>query len=82
MTRAPTIQHISERINLISAQHNLGPPSKEVASLLLLAFEVRIFPYDDSRPVGRQSPISSHQNKCHRRNAFTLLIHSTGVRMS
>lgn len=40
MTRAPTLQHISERINLISAQHNLGAPSKDVASLLLLAFEV------------------------------------------
>ena len=42
MTRAPTLQHISERINLISAQHNLGTPSKEVASLLMLAFEVSI----------------------------------------
>ncbi|KAI0793889.1 transcriptional regulator of RNA polII, SAGA, subunit-domain-containing protein [Fomes fomentarius] len=42
MTRAPTLQHISERINLISAQHNLGAPSKEVASLLMLAFEARV----------------------------------------
>lgn len=40
MTRAPTLQHISDRINLISAQHNLGTPSKDVASLLMLAFEV------------------------------------------
>lgn len=42
MTRAPTLQHISERINLISAQHNLGAPSKEAASLLMLAFEARV----------------------------------------
>ena len=41
MTRGPTLQHITERINLISAQHNLTSPSKEVASLLMLAFEVR-----------------------------------------
>ncbi|KAL7280759.1 hypothetical protein ACG7TL_005703 [Trametes sanguinea] len=40
MTRAPTLQHISERINLISAQHNLGAAPKEVASLMMLAFEV------------------------------------------
>ncbi len=40
ITRAPTLQHISERINLISAQHNLSAPSREVASLLMLAFEV------------------------------------------
>ena len=41
MTRAPTLQHISERINLISSQHNMGAPSKEIAALLILAFEVR-----------------------------------------
>ena len=40
MTRGPTLQHIAERINLISAQHNLSAPSKDVASLLMLAFEV------------------------------------------
>ncbi|KAH9935941.1 transcriptional regulator of RNA polII, SAGA, subunit-domain-containing protein [Epithele typhae] len=42
MTRGPTLQHISERLNLISAQHNLGTPSKEVASLLMLAFEAKL----------------------------------------
>lgn len=42
VSRAPTLQHISDRINLISAQHNLGAPSKQVASLMMLAFEVRI----------------------------------------
>ncbi|RPD64413.1 hypothetical protein L226DRAFT_533693 [Lentinus tigrinus ALCF2SS1-7] len=42
MTRAPTLQHISERINLISAQHNLSAPSKDVASLLMLAFEAKL----------------------------------------
>ena len=40
MTRAPTLQHISDRINLISAQHNLGAPPKAVSSLMMLAFEV------------------------------------------
>ena len=40
-SRGPTLQHISERITLISAQHNLSAPSREVASLLMLAFEVR-----------------------------------------
>ncbi|OSD05537.1 hypothetical protein PYCCODRAFT_1457469 [Trametes coccinea BRFM310] len=42
MTRAPTLQHISERINLISAQHNLGAAPKEVASLMMLAFEAKL----------------------------------------
>ncbi|KAI0641949.1 transcriptional regulator of RNA polII, SAGA, subunit-domain-containing protein [Trametes meyenii] len=42
MTRAPTLQHISDRINLISAQHNLGAPSREVASLMMLAFEAKL----------------------------------------
>ncbi|EJF64257.1 transcriptional regulator of RNA polII, SAGA, subunit-domain-containing protein [Dichomitus squalens] len=42
MTRGPTLQHIAERINLISAQHNLSAPSKEVASLLMLAFEAKL----------------------------------------
>lgn len=42
ISRAPTLQHISDRINLISAQHNLGAPSRTVASLMMLAFEVSI----------------------------------------
>ncbi|KAF9245261.1 transcriptional regulator of RNA polII, SAGA, subunit-domain-containing protein [Melanogaster broomeanus] len=42
MSRAPTLQHISDRINLISAQHNLGAPSRAVASLMLLAFEAKL----------------------------------------
>lgn len=41
VSRAPTAQHISDRVNLIAAQHNLGAPSRAVASLLMLAFEVR-----------------------------------------
>lgn len=40
-TRTPTLQHISDRINLISAQHNLGTPPKNVANLMMYAFEVR-----------------------------------------
>ncbi|KAH8104135.1 transcriptional regulator of RNA polII, SAGA, subunit-domain-containing protein [Cristinia sonorae] len=41
-TRAPTLQHISDRINLISAQHNLGAPSRAVSSLMMLAFEAKL----------------------------------------
>lgn len=40
VTHAPTLQHISDRINLISAQHNLAAPNRNVAHLLMLAFEV------------------------------------------
>ncbi|PIL24965.1 hypothetical protein GSI_12852 [Ganoderma sinense ZZ0214-1] len=42
MTRAPTLQHISERLNLISSQNNMATPSKEVASLLMLAVEAKL----------------------------------------
>ncbi|KAH0836628.1 transcriptional regulator of RNA polII, SAGA, subunit-domain-containing protein [Lanmaoa asiatica] len=42
ISRAPTLQHISDRINLISAQHNLGAPSRTVASLMMLAFEAKL----------------------------------------
>ena len=38
--RGFTLQHITDRLNLICAQHNLGSPSKSVASLMSLAFEV------------------------------------------
>lgn len=33
-------QHIIDRINLICAQHNLNTPTKNVSSLLIVAFEV------------------------------------------
>lgn len=42
ISRAPTLQHISDRINLISAQHHLGAPSRTVASLMMVAFEVGV----------------------------------------
>lgn len=42
VTRGPTLQHISDRLNLICAQHNLGQPSKTVASLMMLAFEAKL----------------------------------------
>ncbi|OJA10687.1 hypothetical protein AZE42_01061 [Rhizopogon vesiculosus] len=42
VSRAPTLQHISDTVNLISAQHNLGAPSRAVASLLMLAFEAKL----------------------------------------
>ncbi|KAJ2919492.1 hypothetical protein MD484_g924, partial [Candolleomyces efflorescens] len=41
-TRAPTVQHIADRINLICAQHNLSLPSRAVASLLNLACEAKL----------------------------------------
>jgi len=41
-TRAPTLQHISERLALIASQHTLSAPSRQVASLMLLAFESKI----------------------------------------
>ncbi|KZT43096.1 hypothetical protein SISSUDRAFT_978692 [Sistotremastrum suecicum HHB10207 ss-3] len=41
-TRAPTLQHISERLALISAQNNLSAPPKQVSALMLLAYEAQI----------------------------------------
>jgi hypothetical protein len=43
VTRAPTLQHISERVALVCAQHNLGPPTKTVAALMVTACEVLRF---------------------------------------
>jgi len=34
-------QHIIDRVNLISAQHNLGAPLRSVSNLLAIACEVR-----------------------------------------
>ncbi|KAF9221355.1 hypothetical protein BS17DRAFT_711643 [Gyrodon lividus] len=42
ISRAPTLQHMSDRINLISAQHNLGAPSRAVGSLMMVAFEAKL----------------------------------------
>ncbi|PCH44243.1 hypothetical protein WOLCODRAFT_76347 [Wolfiporia cocos MD-104 SS10] len=42
VSRGFAVQHISDRINLISAQHNLGAPSKAVSSLMMLAFEAKL----------------------------------------
>jgi hypothetical protein len=36
------MQHISERLALIASQHSLSAPSRQVASLMLLAFESKI----------------------------------------
>ncbi|EIM86736.1 uncharacterized protein STEHIDRAFT_139515 [Stereum hirsutum FP-91666 SS1] len=35
-------QHIIDRINLICAQHNLNTPTKNVSSLLIVAFEAKL----------------------------------------
>ncbi|OBZ73832.1 hypothetical protein A0H81_06044 [Grifola frondosa] len=42
VNRSFSVQHIADRINLISAQHNLGTPSKAVSSLMMLAFEAKL----------------------------------------
>lgn len=42
VTRAPTLQHIADRMNLICAQNNLGPPSRNVPSLMNLACEAKL----------------------------------------
>ncbi|RDB20808.1 hypothetical protein Hypma_011997 [Hypsizygus marmoreus] len=40
ISRAPTLNHIADRMNLISAQNNLGPPARAVPALMNLACEV------------------------------------------
>jgi hypothetical protein len=40
--RGFSLQHITDRLNLICAQHNLGSPSKSVATLMSLAFEAKL----------------------------------------
>ncbi|KIJ55245.1 hypothetical protein M422DRAFT_41256 [Sphaerobolus stellatus SS14] len=42
LTRTITQQNIAERIALISAQNNLGPPNKAVSQLVLLALEAKL----------------------------------------
>ncbi|KAJ7583433.1 transcriptional regulator of RNA polII, SAGA, subunit-domain-containing protein [Mycena floridula] len=42
VTRAPTVQHISDRVNLICAQHNMSAPSRSVPPLINLATEVKL----------------------------------------
>lgn len=40
--RGFTLQHVTDRINLICAQHNLSAPSRNVSSLMALAFETKL----------------------------------------
>lgn len=40
VSRAPTIQHVSERVALICSQHDLKMPTANVAKLMLMACEV------------------------------------------
>ncbi|KAI6149792.1 transcriptional regulator of RNA polII, SAGA, subunit-domain-containing protein [Pisolithus tinctorius] len=42
VSRALSLQHISDRINLISAQHNMGAPSRAVSSLMAVAVETKL----------------------------------------
>ncbi|KDR65728.1 hypothetical protein GALMADRAFT_81536 [Galerina marginata CBS 339.88] len=42
-TRAPTLQHVADRINLICAQNNLSAPSRTVPALMTLACEVCLY---------------------------------------
>ncbi|KAF9485659.1 hypothetical protein BDN70DRAFT_536993 [Pholiota conissans] len=41
-TRAPTLQHVADRINLICAQNNLPPPGRSVPALMTLACEAKL----------------------------------------
>ncbi|KAF9054349.1 transcriptional regulator of RNA polII, SAGA, subunit-domain-containing protein [Panaeolus papilionaceus] len=41
-TRAPTLQHVAERVNLICSQHDYAPPARNVASLMSLACEAKL----------------------------------------
>lgn len=41
-TRAPTVQHIADRMSLICAQHNLSMSSRSVATLMNLACEAKL----------------------------------------
>lgn len=41
-TRAPTLQHVADRMNLICAQNNLSAPSRGVPHLMTLACEVSV----------------------------------------
>ncbi|TFK44585.1 transcriptional regulator of RNA polII, SAGA, subunit-domain-containing protein [Crucibulum laeve] len=42
ITRAPTIQHIADRMNLICAQNNLNAPARAVPALMSLACEAKL----------------------------------------
>jgi len=42
ISRAPTVHHIFERVNLICSQHNLSSPARNVANLVHLACEVKL----------------------------------------
>ncbi|KAL5492240.1 hypothetical protein ACEPAI_3687 [Sanghuangporus weigelae] len=42
VTRAPTLQHVSERVALICAQHDLKMPTTTVAKLMLTACEAKL----------------------------------------
>ncbi|KAF8957460.1 transcriptional regulator of RNA polII, SAGA, subunit-domain-containing protein [Flammula alnicola] len=41
-TRAPTLQHVADRMNLICAQNNLSAPSRTVPALMTLACEAKL----------------------------------------
>ncbi|KAJ8515729.1 hypothetical protein ONZ45_g6899 [Pleurotus djamor] len=42
ITRAPSLQHVVDKVNLVCAQHNLAQPSRLVATLVNIAFETHI----------------------------------------
>lgn len=74
------LQHITDRLNLICAQHNLGLPSKSVATLMSLAFEVKWLTclqlVLSSRCVG-QTQVSCHASSRDDYNISCILIHPT-----
>ncbi|KAH9839856.1 transcriptional regulator of RNA polII, SAGA, subunit-domain-containing protein [Rhodofomes roseus] len=42
ISRGFTLQHISDRMNLVCAQNNLGAPSRAVSQLMMLGFEAKL----------------------------------------
>lgn len=77
VTRAPTLQHISERLALTASQHSLTPPSRQVASLMLLAFESKIKTLvthaltltSSSRTISSITPSTESENRTRTLNA-------------
>ncbi|KAG6831104.1 hypothetical protein H0H92_012781 [Tricholoma furcatifolium] len=69
ISRAPTLAHISDRMNLISAQNNLNPPARNVPSLMNLACEAKLKQLithaltltSTSRAISSISPSTSNQ---------------------
>ncbi|KAF7430511.1 hypothetical protein PC9H_006219 [Pleurotus ostreatus] len=76
ITRAPTLQHITDKVNLVCAQNNLGQPSRLVASLVNIAYETHIKKLISHALTlsSTSSSISSIQPSIHRNRSHTLTL--------